>query len=124
MVANEFNSVGHRFVAADAIEFLEKSARDPGTRFDLVVADPPTFSNSKRTAEDWDVQKCHVALLSRLRSVMRIGGVVYFSTNFRRFKLAESEIKGFEIREISKQTVPPDFRNRRIHRCWRMVAMD
>jgi 23S rRNA (guanine2445-N2)-methyltransferase / 23S rRNA (guanine2069-N7)-methyltransferase len=52
---------------------------------------------------------------------MSDGGVIYFSTNSRRFKLNEVEIKGVRIREISKQTVPEDFRNKRIHRCWRMI---
>ena len=52
---------------------------------------------------------------------MSPGGIIFFSTNFRRFKLAEEELRGVTIREISRQTVPPDFRNRRIHRCWRMV---
>jgi 23S rRNA (guanine2445-N2)-methyltransferase / 23S rRNA (guanine2069-N7)-methyltransferase len=52
---------------------------------------------------------------------MSPGGVVFFSTNFRRFKLRSEEIEGAEIREISRQTVPPDFRNRRVHRCWRIV---
>jgi 23S rRNA (guanine2445-N2)-methyltransferase / 23S rRNA (guanine2069-N7)-methyltransferase len=54
---------------------------------------------------------------------MRMKGVVYFSTNFRRFKFDEEALGDlFEIREISKQTVPEDFRNRRIHRCWRLVV--
>jgi 23S rRNA G2069 N7-methylase RlmK/C1962 C5-methylase RlmI len=52
------------------------------------------------------------------------GGNVFFSTNSRRFKFAESDIRGATIREISRQTVPEDFRNRRIHRCWRLVRKD
>ena len=121
--ANGFEGDIHQFIAADAMEFLRSAARDLPECFDLAVVDPPTYSNSKRTEEDWDVQKSHVELLNLLRPVMRAGGVVYFSTNFRRFKLDEASIRGFEIREISKQTVPEDFRNKRIHRCWRMVAI-
>jgi 23S rRNA (guanine2445-N2)-methyltransferase / 23S rRNA (guanine2069-N7)-methyltransferase len=112
----------HRMVAGDSIEFLESASRDPRQRFDLAVVDPPTFSNSKRTELDWDVQTRHVELLTRVREVMRPGGTVYFSTNFRRFKFREDELSGFECREISKQTVPEDFRNRRIHRCWRLAC--
>ena len=52
---------------------------------------------------------------------MSPGGVVYFATNFRRFQLDEAALAGWAAREISKQTVPEDFRNKRIHRCWRMV---
>ena len=124
MAANNLDGQQHQFVASDSLKFLEKATRDPRSRFDLAVVDPPTYSNSKSTDEDWDVQKSHVLLLNLLRQVMRKGGVVYFSTNFRRFKLAEKEIRGFHFREISNQTVPADFRNRRIHRCWRMVAVE
>ena len=85
------------------------------------MVDAPTFSNSKSLEDYWDIQRNHVELLNRLVELMTPGGVIFFSTNFRRFKLAEAEIRGVTIREISRQTVPPDFRNRRIHRCWRMV---
>ncbi len=123
MAINELTGPQHRFIAADAMEFLQSAGRNPRQRFDLAVVDPPTYSNSKRTEVDWDVQQNHVELLNALRVVMRTGGIVYFSTNFRRFKLAANEIPGFEFLEISKQTVPEDFRNRRIHRCWRMRAI-
>jgi len=47
------------------------------------------------------------------------GGTLVFSSNFRKFKLDESLTRDFAAREISDETVPPDFqRNRRIHRCW------
>jgi 23S rRNA (guanine2445-N2)-methyltransferase / 23S rRNA (guanine2069-N7)-methyltransferase len=91
--------------------------------FDLAVVDPPTFSNSKTTAVDWDVQRDHVELLSLVLERMTAGGKVYFSTNFRRFKFHEEEIPAATIREISRQTVPPDFRNKRIHRCWTLVKI-
>ncbi|MFP6657243.1 MAG: SAM-dependent methyltransferase, partial [Pirellulales bacterium] len=51
---------------------------------------------------------------------MKPGGQIYFSTNFRRFKLDEAAIQSASILEISRQTVPSDFRNRRVHRCWRL----
>ncbi|QEG34579.1 bifunctional 23S rRNA (guanine(2069)-N(7))-methyltransferase RlmK/23S rRNA (guanine(2445)-N(2))-methyltransferase RlmL [Bythopirellula goksoeyrii] len=110
----------HRFIRADAEEFL--SDLKPDEKFDLAVVDPPTFSNSKRLEHDWDVQLGHVPLLNKLIEHMAPEGVIYFSTNSRRFKLDEAALKGVAIREISKQTVPEDFRNKRIHRCWRLVA--
>ena len=96
----------------------------PRALFDLAVVDPPTFSNSKRLEEFWDIQRDHAELLGLLLERMSPGGVIYFSTNFRRFKLAEEELGSVTIREISRQTVPADFRNRRIHRCWRMVKAE
>ncbi len=119
MRLNGFTGPEHQFVRNDALGFLEH--RPQGAEFDLAVVDPPTFSNSKRTEDFWDVQRDHVELLARLLEWMVPGGVIFFSTNFRRFKFAEQDLSGVEIREISRQTVPPDFRNRRIHRCWRIV---
>ena len=89
--------------------------------FDLAVVDPPTFSNSKRADEDWDIQRDHTELLNCLAQRMKPGGVIYFSTTFRRFKLDAAGLESTQVREISRQTVPPDFRNRRIHRCWRII---
>ncbi len=109
----------HRFVREDASGYLETLGQDE--MFDLVVFDPPTFSNRKRLDYDWDVQRDHAPLLRKLIDRMSPGGVIYFSTNSRRFKLDEAALSGVSIREISKQTVPEDFRNTRIHRCWRMI---
>ncbi|MBX3425095.1 MAG: bifunctional 23S rRNA (guanine(2069)-N(7))-methyltransferase RlmK/23S rRNA (guanine(2445)-N(2))-methyltransferase RlmL [Pirellulales bacterium] len=110
----------HRLVRSDAGEFLAGLHGEPP--FDLAIVDPPTFSNSKRLKEDWDVQRDHVALLSDVLEQLVPGGVLFFSTNSRRFQLDEQSLaERASIREISRQTVPEDFRNRRIHRCWRMV---
>jgi 23S rRNA G2069 N7-methylase RlmK/C1962 C5-methylase RlmI len=119
MALNGFTSRDHEFVRDDAMHFLE--SRRGRTSFDLAVVDAPTFSNSKALEDYWDIQRNHAALLNCLAGLMSPGGVIFFSTNFRRFKLAEAELHGLSIREISRQTVPADFRNRRIHRCWRMA---
>ena len=124
MHLNQLESSQHRFVAEDTIEFLQNTARNSDRRFDLAVVDPPTFSNSKKTTRDWDVQQQHAELLRLTRLVMRPQGVVYFSTNFRRFKLDVAGLTGYKIQEISKQTIPEDFRNKRIHRCWRLEVVD
>jgi 23S rRNA (guanine2445-N2)-methyltransferase / 23S rRNA (guanine2069-N7)-methyltransferase len=118
---NGLDGPQHRFVSDDSTEFLEKAARDPKQRFDLVVVDPPTFSNSKRTEDDWDVQDQHVEMLGLVSQVLNPNGVVYFSTNFRKFKPRLAELSQFESIEISGKTVPEDFRNRKIHRCWKMT---
>jgi len=119
MALNGFQGPDHEFVRDDAMHFLQGRGRQ-GT-FDLAVVDAPTFSNSKSLEDYWDIQQNHVELLNRLVELMAPTGTIFFSTNFRRFKLAEAEICGVTIREISRQTVPADFRNQRIHRCWRMV---
>jgi 23S rRNA (cytosine1962-C5)-methyltransferase len=110
----------HDFVRDDAMHFLR--SRGGRALFDLAVVDPPTFSNSKKLEDFWDIQRDHVELLNRLLELMAPGGIIFFSTNFRRFKLAEAELPGVTVREISRQTVPADFRNQRIHRCWRILC--
>jgi 23S rRNA G2069 N7-methylase RlmK/C1962 C5-methylase RlmI len=116
---NDLAGPQHRSVREDSVEFVHSLGRQDV--FDLAVVDPPTFSNSKRLDYDWDVQRDHVPLLNKLIEHMSPSGVIYFSTNSRRFKLDEDSLTGVSIREISKQTVPEDFRNKRIHRCWRLV---
>lgn len=112
----------HQYIRADVMKFLLNTdlygIKEP---FDLCVCDPPTFSNSKSTDSDWDVRRRHTELLRLLAERMTVGGVVYFSNNFRHFKLNEEELADlYQIREISNRTVPEEFRNKHIHRCWRM----
>jgi 23S rRNA (guanine2445-N2)-methyltransferase / 23S rRNA (guanine2069-N7)-methyltransferase len=124
---NGFASVGgaHKLIRADALAFLREHAprRNPGEGYDLVVVDPPTFSNSKKTEQDWVVQDDHVELLGLLAPLLSPGAVVYFSNNHRKFKLAVDQVtaSGFRVQDISRRTVPPEFRNKRIHQCWRMT---
>ena len=119
MTLNGFQGAEHQFRQGDAMQFLQGQGRSP--RFDLAMVTPPTFSGSKNPDEAWDLQRDHAPLLNRVLELMAPGGTIFFSTSFRRFKLAEAEIRGAKLHEISKQTVPPDFRNTRIHRCWRLV---
>ena len=118
---NGFAGQKHRLVQADAVAWLEG---DQG-EYDLVFCDPPTFSNSKR-AEDFDVQAEHVRLLRAAVARLARDGVLYFSNNFRRFRLDADAIAGFaHVEDISPSTIPPDFeRNPRIHRCWRLRRLD
>lgn len=119
MELNRFVGQQHEFVRADAASFVAGLPEKP--IFDLAVIDPPTFSNSKRTDDFWDVQEGYVKLLNDVLRRMDTGGIIYFSNNYRRFKFDANAIAAREKHEISNQTVPPDFRNQRIHRCWRIV---
>jgi 23S rRNA (guanine2445-N2)-methyltransferase / 23S rRNA (guanine2069-N7)-methyltransferase len=116
LALNGFTGARHRLVQADAIAFLEQD----DAQYDLIYVDPPTFSNSKR-AEDFDVQRDHVRLLTRCAEHLAPGGIILFSNNFRRFQLDATALAGLTIREISASTIPFDFeRNTRIHRAWEL----
>ena len=115
--ANGLGGARHRLVQADALQWLQA---DSG-QYDLIFCDPPTFSNSAR-ADDFDVQRAHVPLLRAAVERLAPDGVLYFSNNFRRFRLDGDSIAQFAmVEDISAQTIPPDFaRDARIHRCWRL----
>ncbi|RRN79092.1 bifunctional 23S rRNA (guanine(2069)-N(7))-methyltransferase RlmK/23S rRNA (guanine(2445)-N(2))-methyltransferase RlmL [Pseudoxanthomonas sp. SGD-10] len=118
LALNGLGGTAHRLVQGDALSWLEA---DRGW-YDVIFCDPPTFSNSAR-AEDFDVQREHVRLLRAATARLAQGGVLYFSNNFRRFRLdAEAVAQFAECEEISASTIPADFeRNRRIHRAWRLT---
>ena len=118
---NNIGGTRHRIAQADALKWLEA---DRG-QYDVIFCDPPTFSNSKR-ADDFDVQRDHVRLLRAGIERLAPGGVLYFSNNFRRFRLDEAALSAFAaVEDISASTIPPDFaRNPRIHRAWRIVRRD
>jgi 23S rRNA (guanine2445-N2)-methyltransferase / 23S rRNA (guanine2069-N7)-methyltransferase len=124
LARNGFKDAGrHRTVRDEARAFLEHRARRGADPFDLVVCDPPTFSRSARSETPWDVDRDHAALLELVARNLAPGGVVYFSTNFRRFHLEEERLAAtYAIREITRRTIPEDFRNERIHRAWRLVT--
>jgi 23S rRNA G2069 N7-methylase RlmK/C1962 C5-methylase RlmI len=113
---NGFIGPAHSIVRSDIKAFLD--GLRPIEKWDLVVVDPPTFSNTKGMEVDWDVQRDHAELLQRLAGHIVPGGTVFFSTNFRRFKLDETALGDYSVRDITRQTIPDDFRNERIHKCW------
>jgi 23S rRNA (guanine2445-N2)-methyltransferase / 23S rRNA (guanine2069-N7)-methyltransferase len=122
MALNGFEGDRHRLIRANVPEWLDQLP--PDETFDLAIVDPPTFSNTKGAESDWDVQDSHAALLTELGKHMNPGGVIYFSTNYRRFKLDETAltVAGMKALDITKQTIPEDFRNQRIHAAWRIVC--
>ncbi|MCQ8104397.1 bifunctional 23S rRNA (guanine(2069)-N(7))-methyltransferase RlmK/23S rRNA (guanine(2445)-N(2))-methyltransferase RlmL [Methylomonas sp. SURF-2] len=112
----------HKLIRADCLVWLAKqAAAKPAPRFDLIFLDPPTFSNSKKMDDAFDVQNDHVTLLKNAAALLAPGGVLYFSTNFRRFKMDTAALAGLNIEDISASTIPEDFaRDRKIHFCWRI----
>lgn len=111
------NRLTGELVHADVREFLA-DARRAARRWDLVVVDPPTFSNSKRMDYTWDLQRDHAALIDDALAVC--SGVVWFSTNRRRFKLELSDA-ALAVTDMTRATIPPDFRDPRIHHAYRIT---
>ncbi len=116
------NAGEHEFIQADCLDWLNTEANEADRRqYDLIFLDPPTFSNSKRMDAVFDIQNDHVQLIKNASALLADNGVLYFSTNFRRFKMELSALSDLSIEDISASTIPEDFlRNPRIHYCWKI----
>jgi 23S rRNA G2069 N7-methylase RlmK/C1962 C5-methylase RlmI len=110
------NGLTGELVRDDVRDFLA-DARARGARWDVIVVDAPTFSNSKRMDYTWDVQRDHAALLADVVAVS--SGVVWFATNRRRFKL-EFDAPDVAIEDMTRATIPPDFRDAKVHHAFRL----
>ena len=118
------------FTRQDAVGFInQKNAEVPnkeGTnRFDIIILDPPTFSNSKRTDTTLDINRDWSVLVNKCLNILKPKGILYFSTNSRRLTFDSSLLNcpshgEIDVRDISGQTVPEDYRNAKIHRTWKM----
>jgi len=90
----------------------------PENCFDVIILDPPTFSNSKRMEDILDIQRDHVRLINDCLRVLNAGGKIYFSTNYKRFVLDEASIQSLLIKDITRQTTPFDFEGKLFRLCF------
>ena len=111
-----------RFIVDNCLEFIKiEGSRN---RYDVIICDPPTFSNSKKMRNAFSIDEDYVELIERCVKLLAPKGRLIFSTNSRSFKLDEDELPdGLTITNMTKKTVPEDFKNARIHQCW-MLALD
>ena len=119
-VLNDVDFKRHTLVCEDVLGFLAEAVARRA-RFDLVVLDPPSFSNSKRMDTTFDVQRDHPALVRQCLALLAPDGELYFSNNRRGFRLDPELAQEAAFEEITARTVPPDFARHRPHRCWRVT---
>ena len=114
---NGIDEARHQIVRADVFQYLQAAAQ-AGKPFDLIVMDPPSFSNSKKMLDILDIQRDHQKLIDGAMALLASDGLLFFSNNLRSFALDEAVAQKYAVKEISKQSVPEDFRNKKIHQCW------
>ncbi len=105
----------HVFVTQNALEYLHEPKDE---RFDIIFLDPPTFSNSKRMDESFEVERDQVPLVDACMDLLADEGVLYFSNNKRSFKLEPVIEASYRVRDITASTIPKDFRDPKIHRVY------
>lgn len=113
----------HQYIQADCLQWLQEAEGE----FDLIFIDPPTFSNSKRMKQAFDVQSDHIFLLKNLKRLLAKDGQIVFSNNKRHFEMNMTDLNniGLQAKNISDQTLPLDFaRNKQIHNCWIVTHVD
>ncbi|HDG1700138.1 TPA: bifunctional 23S rRNA (guanine(2069)-N(7))-methyltransferase RlmK/23S rRNA (guanine(2445)-N(2))-methyltransferase RlmL [Kluyvera ascorbata] len=118
---NGLTGRAHRLMQADVLAWL----RDTDEQFDVIFIDPPTFSNSKRMEDAFDVQRDHLRLMKDLKRLLRKGGTIMFSNNKRGFRMDHDGLaeQGLKAQDITQKTQSQDFaRNRQIHNCWLITA--
>ena len=111
------NPSSYYLIHADVKQYLKTL---PSNEFDLVIMDPPTFSNSKRMKDILDIQMDHVELINDVLKAMKPGATLYFSTNFSRFVLDTEQIHSTQIKDITKATTPFDFDGRLKRWCYKI----
>ena len=118
MELNHFEDDSRYFyLHEDVKQYLESIRKNS---FDLVIIDPPTFSNSKRMKDFLDIQRDYPTLLNQCLNALSDNGVIYFSTNFRRFQLDRALIKNATVKDITNATTPFDFRGKLFRWCYRI----
>lgn len=114
---NKINTERHRLQRADCVKWLQEVKADK--LYDLILLDPPSFSNSKKMDEVLDVERDHVALIRGSMRLLADGGTLIFSTNRRGFKLDDTMTTEFAVEDFHKASIDPDFERRpNIHQCW------
>ena len=107
--------------AAERADVLAWLATRGSEQFDVAIVDPPTFSNSKKMTQEFDVLRDHPTILRQVFTRMRPGGVVWFSTNHRHFQLLPALAEEFAVVEMTAKTIPPDFAHSKPHKSYRLT---
>ena len=114
---NKIDPKPHVFYQADVLKEL-LVRKENGELFDLIILDPPSFSNSKRMEEDLDIERDHPILIRDTMQLLAPGGTLFFSTNKRKFELHRIIADNYKVKEISQWTIPQDFHQSNIHRAF------
>ena len=112
---NELNPAQHEFIDEDCLGFLKEIEEKA---FDIIIIDPPTFSVSKKFKGTFDVERDHSFLIRQSNRALKSGGQGYFSNNLRSFKLEDELKQRYGIEDISFQSIPEDFHDKKIHQAF------
>ncbi len=105
----------YNYIQADVMQFLKQKT---SIKYDIIILDPPTFSNSQRMEDILDVQRDHVFMINACLTLLAPGGLIYFSTNFSKFQLEKEKIKSPLVKDITRATTSFDFEGKFSRNCF------
>jgi 23S rRNA G2069 N7-methylase RlmK/C1962 C5-methylase RlmI len=107
-----------RLIRAEAGAFLDRAGRTK-EKWDLIILDPPAFSNSKKMENVLDIKRDHGTLIRRCAGLLAEGGVLWFSTSARGFHL--DNIPGLIAADRGRELEDEDFKGKKPPACWTMT---
>ena len=110
-----YDDTKHEFIQADVLQYLKMVELNS---YDLIILDPPTFSNSKRMEDIMDIQRDHVSIINQCLNILAENGILIFSTNYRSFILETEKLSSQKIKDITRQTTPFDFEGKLKRKCF------
>ena len=122
------------YTRQDVIEFLKEKAvkakageLKEDEYYDMIILDPPTFSNSKNTYNVLDINKDWPKLCKDCLNILAPGGILYFSTNstklsFDKSLLPQATVKNkvIMITDMTESSIPKDFEGTKCHKLWEL----
>ncbi|WP_422482118.1 class I SAM-dependent methyltransferase [Pleomorphochaeta sp. DL1XJH-081] len=108
LAANGFSGGAYPCVSQDAAEYIRKAAKER-RKFDIIVFDPPSFSNSRKMEHDFDVRRDYIYFIGLLNGILVNGGKLLFSTNLGGFRFEKRKIHGYDVREVTRDIAAPGF---------------
>lgn len=122
--ANGYSGDMYKCVYMDATKFVAQEI-EKGHKYDIIIFDPPSFSNSRKMEEDFDVARDYVTWIRNLFSILKKTGIILFSTNLGTFRMDKRRLRGLSVKEITGAVGAPGFVKGRAGttRSW-MMAFD
>jgi hypothetical protein len=108
LAANGFSGGAYPCVSQDATEYIRNAVKER-RKFDVIIFDPPSFSNSRKMEHDFDVQRDYIHFIELLNGLLVTGGKLLFSTNLGGFRFEKRKIRGYDVREVTRDIAAPGF---------------
>jgi len=114
--------IAYSLIRSDVIRFITHAAGKK-LRWDLIILDPPSFSNSKKMSGVLDLRRDHRELIRNCLPLLSPGGTLWFSSNKKGLALDSADYPGYDLKDISSELIDEDFRGKRNPLCIKFSEM-